>query len=410
MPRNSSGDYSLPAGNPVQTGTPIAISWANGTMTDLGTALTDSLSRSGDGGMLAPLELDSGAVGAPGLAFGAETALGLYRVSAGHLGFAAGGSKVMDMDATGLAITGVLSASGAVALASTLNVVGNFSVATNKFNVTAASGNTAIAGTLAVTLGATFSSTASFAGIATFTANPSIDVAGSAALGIQGTTCRLNLIEDDQGVDEQRFRLDLAAKIVTLEFVSDDLATTRTIMSSTRGTGVAVSTITIGNTTDNPTLNIRADIVEFNDGSESAPVITNSGDENTGFYFPSADEIGFSLGGTGYLIGYRNLPDNNQNGNYTAVLTDSGKMIRKSAGGAGETYTIPSNASVAYPLGTVLTFVNMGGGALTIAITTDTLTWAADGSTGSRTLADNGLATAIKVATTEWLISGTGLS
>jgi hypothetical protein len=73
------------------------------------------------------------------------------------------------------------------------------------------------------------------------------------------------------------------------------------------------------------------------------------------------------------------------------------------------TWTIPANASVAYPIGTVITFDNdVGAGALTIAITTDTLVLVgAAGSTGSRTLAAGGRATAIKVTATRWRISGT---
>ena len=47
MPRNGSGVYELPPGNPVVTGTVIRSAWANDTMTDLGTALTQSLSRDG---------------------------------------------------------------------------------------------------------------------------------------------------------------------------------------------------------------------------------------------------------------------------------------------------------------------------------------------------------------------------
>ena len=50
--------------------------------------------------------------------------------------------------------------------------------------------------------------------------------------------------------------------------------------------------------------------------------------------------------------------------------------------------------------------VNQGGGTLTIAITTDTLTWEGEGTTGSRTLADDGVATILKVTSTGWLISG----
>ncbi|HET9574537.1 MAG TPA: hypothetical protein VFP29_12515, partial [Methyloceanibacter sp.] len=45
-----------------------------------------------------------------------------------------------------------------------------------------------------------------------------------------------------------------------------------------------------------------------------------------------------------------------------------------------------------------------------IAITSDTMRLAGAGTTGSRTLAANGVATALKVTSTEWIISGTALS
>lgn len=78
MPRNPSGDYSLPAGNPVTTGTVISSAVQNSTMTDIATALTDSLSRSGKGGMLAPFQLADGASVAPSLAFTTEPTTGIY--------------------------------------------------------------------------------------------------------------------------------------------------------------------------------------------------------------------------------------------------------------------------------------------------------------------------------------------
>ena len=75
------------------------------------------------------------------------------------------------------------------------------------------------------------------------------------------------------------------------------------------------------------------------------------------------------------------------------------------------TFTIDSNANVAYPIGTAITFVNQNSaGVVTIAITSDTMRLAGAGTTGSRTLSANGVATAIKVTSTEWIISGTGLT
>lgn len=104
-------------------------------------------------------------------------------------------------------------------------------------------------------------------------------------------------------------------------------------------------------------------------------------------------------------------PQNAQAANYTLVLTDAGKQIIHTSGaGAGDTFTIPANASVAYPLGTVVSFCNVDTNSVSIAITTDTMTLAGTTTTGTRTLAQNGIATAVKVGTTSWLISGTGLS
>jgi hypothetical protein len=108
-------------------------------------------------------------------------------------------------------------------------------------------------------------------------------------------------------------------------------------------------------------------------------------------------------------VGFKGLPQNVQNGDYTFVLTDAGKSVDKQSGGAGETYTIPANASVAFPIGSVLCGDNDGGGTLTIAITSDTLEDTL-GNTGSRTVADNGQWHCKKIAATKWRITGAGIS
>jgi hypothetical protein len=107
-------------------------------------------------------------------------------------------------------------------------------------------------------------------------------------------------------------------------------------------------------------------------------------------------------------IGYLGSPINTQNAAYTTLMTDAGKTLYHTDAGA-HTWTIDSNANVAYPIGTILTFINEnGGGDVTIAITSDTLRWG--GSTGSRTLSANGVASAIKVASTVWRMTGDGIS
>jgi hypothetical protein len=111
-------------------------------------------------------------------------------------------------------------------------------------------------------------------------------------------------------------------------------------------------------------------------------------------------------------VGFLSIPQNSRSAAYTLVLSDSGKhILHPSADTTARTFTIPANGSVAFPVGTAVTFINQdSAGELTIAITTDTMRLAGDGATGSRTLDANGVATCIKVTSTEWIISGVGLT
>lgn len=113
-----------------------------------------------------------------------------------------------------------------------------------------------------------------------------------------------------------------------------------------------------------------------------------------------------------YTVGYLGIPQRSVSANTTTVLADAGGHIyHPSADTTARTWTIDSNANVAYPIGTAITFVNdNAAGIITIAITTDTLRLAGAGTTGSRTLAANGNATALKMTSTSWQISGTGLT
>jgi hypothetical protein len=59
MSRNGSGVYSLPAGNPVVTGTTIASTWANNTLSDIATALTGSVASDGQTPLTGNLNLNN---------------------------------------------------------------------------------------------------------------------------------------------------------------------------------------------------------------------------------------------------------------------------------------------------------------------------------------------------------------
>jgi hypothetical protein len=59
MSRNGSGTYTLPAGNPVVTGTTISTTWANNTLNDIAAAMTDSVAADGQTPMTGDLDLNS---------------------------------------------------------------------------------------------------------------------------------------------------------------------------------------------------------------------------------------------------------------------------------------------------------------------------------------------------------------
>ena len=116
-----------------------------------------------------------------------------------------------------------------------------------------------------------------------------------------------------------------------------------------------------------------------------------------------------SDGTTAFSIGYLNVPQNAQSSNYTLALTDTGKHVYSTNSGT-QTITIPTNASVAFPVGAAITIVNNGTTSITISTTSITLYQAGSTNTGNRTLATKGVATLLKVDTNTWFINGVGIS
>ena len=186
-----------------------------------------------------------------------------------------------------------------------------------------------------------------------------------------------------------------------------------TLQGNAAGTGT--TTLQSGNTNSN--LSITLPVA---DGTAGQAITTNgSGVLSFSSVVNSGGALGTPSSGTlsnctvdgTTAVGFRSIPQNSQSAAYTLVLEDAGKHIFHPVGdNNARTFTIPANSSVAYPIGTALTFINMSVANVTIAITTDTLTLSPAGTTGSRTLATNGSATCIKITATQWLISGSGLT
>ena len=111
---------------------------------------------------------------------------------------------------------------------------------------------------------------------------------------------------------------------------------------------------------------------------------------------------------TAASVGYMGIPQSATATTATLAIGDAGKHIYVTTN--TQTITIPANSVVPYPIGTAITFV-AGPSATTMTIANnDTMYLVGVGTSGSRTLAAYGTATAIKVASTTWFINGSGLT
>jgi len=164
MSRNGSGTYTLPAGNPVVTGTTIASTWANNTLTDIASALTGSLASDGQTSMSGNLNLNSNKIvnlATPTLSTDAVTkayadalvgGAGSFTTltSSGATTFTANTASTSTTTGTAV-ITGGLGVSGRINAANFDGIVGANTAAAGSFTTLSATGVTTVqAGTAAL--------------------------------------------------------------------------------------------------------------------------------------------------------------------------------------------------------------------------------------------------------------------
>lgn len=346
-----------------------------------------------------------GTAGAPVYSFNNDADTGVYRVGANELGFAAGAARQLSVRVN--SVDFYTAGAGGGTLAAQVQ-------ASQSFWPDGSAAAPGIAFLNDADTGVYRSGTNAF-GVATAGAvHLNVDDNGATPL-VQVSKGTLRLADGAVGLPALNFSADTNTGFYRV--ASDDFAavTGGTIRMEWTSTSI-VSTL--------PILN--------QDGLVGTPAYTFAADASTGFYRIGSGNAGYSaagakvfefsaaasggakvadFGSTMQTVGFREIPQNIQNANYTAVLADSAKHILHGNGaGAGHTFTIPANASVAYAIGTAIMFVNRDSNTLSIAITSDSMLLANTALTGTRTLAANGIATALKVAATTWMISGTGVS
>lgn len=95
---------------------------------------------------------------------------------------------------------------------------------------------------------------------------------------------------------------------------------------------------------------------------------------------------------------------NTQSGaSYTLVLTDRDSLVEMN-NGSGNTLTIPTNASVAFPVGTQILVVQKGNGQTTIQGDTGVTVYAED--SRIKTVGQYAMATLVKCASDTWYLGG----
>jgi len=94
---------------------------------------------------------------------------------------------------------------------------------------------------------------------------------------------------------------------------------------------------------------------------------------------------------------------------YTFVLTDADNKLVTASNASAQTYSIPTNANVAYAIGSQINIIAIGAGQVTInAVTSGTTTVLSNGATAAspKLRVQYSSATCIKVATDTWYVIG----
>jgi hypothetical protein len=217
MSRDSTGNYSSPSGDFV-TNTVIDSNVMNGKLQDLGTEITDSLSRSGKGGMTAPLRVADGTINLPAYAFTSETTFGLRRAGTTDLRVAKDGTDLFKWTATeNRSLQAMKVSTGGLTVdAGGLTVTAGGGTITAG-GLTVSAGGTAVTGTLPAQGGVEGASTFTASGAISTTSGQghAITTLGHYIAGNTNNPVRLNMrTENADTVDEwQDVRVGLSVDV-----------------------------------------------------------------------------------------------------------------------------------------------------------------------------------------------------
>ncbi len=346
---------SLPVGNPSKLilGTQVD--------TELGNIATAIASKFDSSSIAAgPVGFQAGTAAAPAVYLGSSAATGLFQPAANAIGVAVAGVQVGEWSSTGLAVTGTMSTTGAASIGGLLSVTG-------------------LAGNYGASLELADSSTSGTGGLLITDplvgtgAGPVQQLTISATGNTDGANIRL--LGNGATTPSKSIRVALGELQITNDAYDNVLLTLTDAGALTVAGALSVGTTL--SVTGNATISGTTTITDSGGGQQTA--------------------------------GYLGVPFVTIGASHTFTLSDMGKAYQPTT--SGLTFTIPANAVTAFPLGTVITIVCSGAG-VTLAINSDTLEWFRGGTqvAGTRTIAPYSIVTVFKRTTTEWDLTGNGIS
>jgi hypothetical protein len=336
--------------------------WANATLSDIATAVTNSLDRTGaSAGMTGQFKASDGAVGAPGWSFGSEPTSGVYRAGSGDFRFSIAGTDTLKF-----------------AFANPTGSIGLAAVNGTSLNPTRSDATPALSQAIAPT----------WTGVHTF----------SNTVSTNGT-------------------LNINAGAV----ITGTLAGTPVAVSGAWAFSPATTTTFNGASGQN-TITANGNASSGNSFGILVTAGTTSADTNALFRSTGGTAY-FKIRGDGLVqagddanvlqtVGWRDCPQTALGAatTYTTVLSDRGKDIH-SESSTTCAITIPPHSSVAYPVGTVLVITNRANNPITVVQGAGvTIFQAGTSVTGTRTLAVTGMCSLLQTNNDVWLISGSGLT
>src|SRR5581483_2688360 len=299
------------------------------TLFSVQTTANAALPKAG-GTMTGALILAAGTVGAPALTFTGDTDNGLYYIGTNDWGLAGGGSKAIEINGTtitlpgNLTVTGTTTHTGAVTFNGAANTLAS---ATGGAGLNIPHG----AAPSAPNNGDAWTTTSGFFVRINGSTKQMVDTSNA----VLGSIANNTILGNNSGGSASATALTASQVKTLLAIANTDvsgLGTASTVNTGTSGAtlGLLNGNLTFsGNNTHSGTETMNGKVTASAGIDLTGPLATMSATE----------------------AGYMGLPQNSQSGNYTAVAADRGKRVFFTA---TATFTVPTNASVAYPIGTVL--------------------------------------------------------